>query len=130
MIHLGPPLLNFDPDLTYVYGLSYQFCVDNLSTSSPTLSVLGPWFQVLTGSFTISLAVVTLCSGTPDTVHSQSDPHLVNSTSEMFPHFPALFSIPTATKQVLSTFHLDNGDSLLARLPASSHYTLLCVSSE
>lgn len=40
----------------------------------------------------------------------------------------SLLSVPTATKQVLGTFHLDSGDSPLARLPASSHSALPCAS--
>lgn len=119
-IYLGPPSLHCD--------LTSSMLMKSIINSMWTTFLLphqsgqfqSPGSKCLLGIFILFLAV----NGIPRHCPQPVTPFMLSTPFLKCIPICSLLSVPTATKQVLGTFHLDSCNSPLARLPASSHSTL------
>lgn len=94
-------------------------------TNPDSFSPLAPGAYWASSPYPWLLSLWSMAS--PDTVHSVRFFKLSILLLKCL-SICSLPSVPTATKRVLGTFHLDSGGRPLARIPASSHSTLPCAS--
>lgn len=121
MLYLGPPSLHCDLDLIYVYEFNDQSHVTTALLPRQPGQSQSPGIKCLLGIFALTLAVNSIPRHCPQPVR----PFTLSTPLLKYVPICSLLPVPTATRQVFGTFHLNSCNSLLARLPAPA--TVLCL---